>query len=333
VPNPDAPPTLYDLARESGVSLATASRVINGSERRVAEAYRQRVFAAAERIGYSANVSAQAVARGTSRLAALLVSDITDPFFAAVTAGVSRAAEAEGFLVTMSVTDRRSDREVELLRVIRGFRPRLVLVIGSRPVDEPTFELEKQLTELRRAGAGIVIVGHHRLPFASVRAGDAAGARDLAAAIVASGRQRVGILAGPAELSTAVARADGFRAGLADAGLEPILVVHGEFGRGGGYSAALDVTDSIDALLAVNDVMAIGALTALRERGIAVPSHVAVAGFDDIANAQDAVPPLSTVRIDLELLGERAVAVALAGNDETVEVLPVHTVLRASTGH
>jgi len=324
---------LYDLARESGVSLATASRVINGSERRVAEAYRQRVFAAAERIGYSANVSAQAVARGTSRLAALLVSDITDPFFAAVTAGVSRAAEAEGFLVTMSVTDRRSDREVELLRVIRGFRPRLVLVIGSRPVDEPTFELEKQLTELRRAGAGIVIVGHHRLPFASVRAGDAAGARDLAAAIVASGRQRVGILAGPAELSTAVARADGFRAGLADAGLEPILVVHGEFGRGGGYSAALDVTASIDALLAVNDVMAIGALTALRERGIAVPSHVAVAGFDDIANAQDAVPPLSTVRIDLELLGERAVAVALAGNDETVEVLPVHTVLRASTGH
>jgi LacI family transcriptional regulator len=334
VPKPDAPPTLYDLAREAGVSLATASRVVNGSERKVAEAYRVRVLEAAGRIGYRANLSAQAVARGTSKLAALLVSDIVDPFFAAVTAGVSRAAEAEGLLVTMSVTDRRSDRELELLREIGGFRPRLVLLIGSRRTSEPSSELEDELRELRRAGADVVVVGHHHLPFASVRADDATGARELAEAVAAAGRRRVAILAGPDDLSTAVARVEGFRAGLSAAGLAPVAVVHGEFGRSGGHATALEAVDAgADALLAVNDVMALGALSALRERGIPVPHQVAVAGFDDIAAAADAVPALSTVRIDLEALGERAVAVALRGDDSAAEVVPAHPVLRASTGH
>lgn len=335
MPNPDAPPTLYDLAREAGVSLATASRVINGSERRVAEPYRVKVLQAAQRIGYNANLSAQAVARGTSRLAALLVSDIADPFFAAVTAGVSRAAEAEGLLVTMSVTDRRSDRELELLRGIRGFRPRLVLLIGSRPSHESGSELEDELREFQRAGAGIVVVGHHGLPFASVRADDAGGGRELAASVVGSGRRRIGILAGPPDLGIAVVRTEGFRTGLADAGLEPVAIVHGDFGRDGGHASALAAlaAGELDALLAVNDVMAIGALAALRERGIDVPGEIAVAGFDDIATARDAVPALSTVRIDLELMGERAVAAGLAGDATMAEVLPAHPVLRASTGH
>lgn len=334
MPKPDAPPTLYDLAREAGVSLATASRVINGSARTVAEPFRVRVLEAADRIGYNANLSAQAVARGTSRLAALLVSDIVDPFFAAVAAGVSRAAEAEGLLVTMSVTDRRADRELELLRAIRGFRPRLVLLIGSRPLTEAGTELEDELRELQRAGADVVVVGHHSLPFASVRADDATGAHELARAVAAAGRRRIAILAGPAGLSTAVARADGFRSGLAAEGLEPVAVLHGEFGRSGGYVAALQAVDAgADALLAANDVMAIGALSALRERGLSVPEDVAVAGFDDIAGAADAVPPLSTVRIDLEALGERAVAVAIGGDADVSEVVPVQLVLRASTGH
>jgi LacI family transcriptional regulator len=334
VPRPDGPPTLYDLAREAGVSLATASRVINGSERQVAEDYRNRVLEAAARIGYSANLSAQAVARGSSRFAALLVSDIVDPFFASVAAGVSRAAEAEGLLVTMSVTDRRTERELDALRAIKGFRPRLVLLIGSRRVVEPSAELEAELRELRRGGADVVVVGHHHLPFASVRADDAAGARDLAAAVAATGRRRIAILAGPPDLSTAVERTEGFRAGLAGAGLEPVIVEHGDFGRDGGFTAAARALDAgADAILAANDVMAIGALAELRSRGIRVPEDVAVAGFDDIPAARDAVPALTSVRIDLETLGERAVAIALAGDDAAAEVLPVSPVLRASTGH
>lgn len=336
MPTPEGPPTLYDLAREAGVSLATASRVINGSERTVAESYRRRVLEAAERIGYRANLSAQAVARGGSRLAALLVSDIVDPFFASVAAGVSRAAEAEGLLVTMSVTERRTDRELESLRAIRGFRPRLVILIGSRQVTEPSSELEDELRALRRGGADVVVVGQHHLPFASVRADDAGGARDLAREIADSGRRRIAILGGPRDLTTAVERVAGFRAGLAEAGIEPVMVEHGDFGRDGGLVAAVRVLDAnpgVDALLAVNDVMAIGALTALRSSGRRVPDDVAVSGFDDIGAAVDAVPALSTAHIDLEALGERAVAVALAGDDTAAEVLPVRTVLRASTGH
>ena len=90
--------------------------------------------------------------------------------------------------------------------------------------------------------------------------------------------------------------------------------------------------DGIDAVFAVNDVMAIGALTAFREAGIAVPGRLAVAGFDDIPGARDADPALTTVRIDLEALGECAVELALSDDPSTNVVLPTHIVRRASTG-
>lgn len=95
-----APPrgaaTLHDVAREAGVSLATASRVLNGSTRKVADSYRERVEAAAERLGYTANLSAQATARGTSAIVALLVADIADPYFGQLASGVAAAPTRPG---------------------------------------------------------------------------------------------------------------------------------------------------------------------------------------------------------------------------------------------
>src|SRR6187402_3319594 len=96
-----SPPSLYDVAREAGVSLATASRTLNGSARRVNDEYRAKVLAAAAKLGYSANLSAQAVARGASSTVSLLVSDIADPYFSSIAAGVIRAADEHGLAVTM----------------------------------------------------------------------------------------------------------------------------------------------------------------------------------------------------------------------------------------
>ena len=128
--------TLNDVAREAGVSLATASRVLNGSTRAVGDDMRERVEAASARLGYTANLSAQAVARGTTSTVALVVSDIADPYFSSIASGVIRGAEAGKLLVTIGVTERRSERELELVRTLRGQRPRVLILAGSRSADD-----------------------------------------------------------------------------------------------------------------------------------------------------------------------------------------------------
>ena len=112
--------TLHDVAREAGVSLATASRVLNGSERKVAESFRERVEAAAVKLGYTANVSAQATARGTSPVIALLVADIADPYFGLIASGVARGADEHGLVVTIAIRERDAAREAGMVGGVRG---------------------------------------------------------------------------------------------------------------------------------------------------------------------------------------------------------------------
>ncbi|GMA34813.1 LacI family DNA-binding transcriptional regulator [Demequina litorisediminis] len=135
-----SPVTLHDVAREAGVSLATASRSLNGSTRNVKAANRERVLEAAQRLGYSANASAQAVARGTSTTVALLVGDISDPYFSSIAAGVVGAAEDNHLIVTMAETRRDPEREVELVRTLRGQRPRAIILAASRRAADPHAE-------------------------------------------------------------------------------------------------------------------------------------------------------------------------------------------------
>ena len=325
------PATLYDVAEQAGVSLATASRVLNGSARIVAEDYRVRVTAAAEALGYHPNRSAQATARGTAAIVALLVADIADPFFSSIAAGVTREAERHGLLVTIAETDRDADREHDLIQQLRGIRPRLLVLAGSRFHHEPGHD--RLVAQLRGVGGDVVLVGQTELPFGAVRIENRRGAEALARELVATGHRTSAVLAGPEGLIAAVERVEGFVEGLRAAGApEPLAVLHGAFDRDGGYEAAHRYAASgmrADVLFAVNDVMAIGAMTALREAGVDVPGTTGVAGFDDIASALDAVPALTTVRIELEEAGERAVRLGLEGGDGVA--LGTRVVLRGST--
>jgi LacI family transcriptional regulator len=327
-------PTLYDVAREAGVSLATASRALNGSTRVVKDEYRTRVLAAAERLGYTPNLSAQAVARGTSSTVALLVSDIADPYFSSIAAGVNRAAAAAGLHVTMAVTNRDAGQEISLVRLLRGQRPRAIILAGSRFTAEQDREtLLAELEAYIATGGSVSLISEHDMQFPTVAIDNAAGADALARTLLGLGYRGFGILAGPENLVTARERAAAFAAALP---APPRTVVHGEFSREAGFAAMSSIIDAgldgLDLVFAVNDVMAIGALAALRERGIPVPGRIAVAGFDDIPMAADANPPLTTARIDLEAAGAAAVELALAEapSPSTVRV-PVEVVVRAST--
>jgi LacI family transcriptional regulator len=334
-------PTLHDVAEAAGVSLATASRALNGSARKVKEEYRARVLAAATRLNYSPNTSAQAVVRGRTNAIGIVVSDITDPYFSAVAAGVFRAAESAGLIATIAVSERRPEKELQIVAALRGQRPRGLVMIGSRFADAGLTErLERELRAFEAEGGRVALVSQEGLPFSTVAFDNSTAARSLAERLVGLGYRSFTVMSGPPELITARDRSAGFIGGLRDAGVpdERIDLISGDFTRDGGYAAAGEFLGRLprsELIFAANDVMAVGAMARLREAGFELPAGVAVAGFDDITTLRDVTPALTTVRLPLAQSGETAVALILADEEDRVEPavvrLPGQIVVRSST--
>ncbi|WP_431279555.1 LacI family DNA-binding transcriptional regulator [Leifsonia poae] len=327
--------TLAQVAAHAGVSLATASRALNGSTRKVNAELQDRVLASAAALGYSANVQAQAVARGTTNTVAIVVGDIADPYFSSIAAGVIRVADERGLIVTLTATGADAAREVATLSALKGQRPRAVILAGSRHADAvgaPSGSAA-ELVAIERGGARVAIIGAAAPGLRSVPVQNREGAASLARALVERGYTDFVVLAGPENLLTARDRADGFRDVIPDAQLIP-----GAFTRDGGYesTAALLATGARPGcIFAVTDVMALGAMTAMRDAGLTPGVDIAVAGFDDIPLVQDVTPSLTTVALPLAEIGARALELALADLPQAVSSLasPVAgtVTLRAST--
>lgn len=333
-----AAPTLHDVARQAGVSVATASRALNGSTTRtVRPEYISRVVAAAERLGYQPHLSAQAIALGSTPTAALVVSDIDDPYFSSIAGGVIAAAQARALIPTVAVADRSPARELQIVRTLRGQRPRVIIVAGSRIDGAGTdAALADELQAYQAVGGRVVIVSQESLAFPTVAIDNAGGGRQLASALVGLGYRRFAVLCAAREIRTSRDRCDGFLAGLRDAGGPEPLVVETRFTRDGGYEATRPLLDggppTVDAIVAVNDVMAIGAMTAIRDAGFTPGTDVGVAGFDDISWCADLDPALTTVAIPLHEVGVMAMGLAL-GDDAQQPVIrvPTNVILRDST--
>ena len=319
--------TLQDVADRAGVSLTTASRVVNEGARRVGPGLAQRVNQAVTELGYTANLQARAVATGQSTMVGVVVHDIADPYFSSIAAGLIEAAEARQLLVCMSSTAATEVAEREYVALMRAQRARAVILIGSRTDDTAAREaLRAEIVAFTGSGGRVVAVGQDLLGVDTVLPENSAGAEALARAMVAVGHRRFAVLAGPRGLLTARDRLDGFRAGLAawNVPLEAAQVVHGPFTRDGGYEAMSAVLAAAgpehealpDCVFAVTDVMAMGALARLRAGGLAVPADIALAGFDDIGTLRDVYPPLTTVRLPLKRMGEMAAGLVLAESSD-----------------
>jgi len=330
-------PTIVDVARLAGVSPATASRAFNGSERQVKEANLQRVLAAARQLDYVPNASAQTVRRGDTKTIALLISDITDPYFAWMAAGVIERAAETGLNVTVAVTNRDAAKELELVRLFRAQRPRVIVLGGSRHQSPAALrELRDELQAYEADGGRIVDVSQSGMPFDSVSLGNEDGARQLAQRLAGIGYRSFAVIAGPDEPGAAEDRVRGFRAGLVELGLAPREqdIVRTSFSWDGGYAAVRSLAlDRIELVFAVSDMMALGALACLREDGLSVPGDVALAGYDDIAPLRDVIPSLTSVRIPLKDVGAEAVSVGLAARQATQvrALVTPEVLLRAST--
>jgi LacI family transcriptional regulator len=338
---PGSQVTLQDVADRAGVSITTASRVINDGSRRVGADLAQRVHQAVADLGYTANLQARAVATGRSSMVGVVVRDIADPYFSSIAAGLIDVAESRQLLVCVSSTPASEIAEREYVAMMRAQRARAVILIGSRTDDAAARgALSEEIAAFGRQGGRAVCVGQPLLGVDTIMPENAASADALARALAALGHRRFAVLAGPRGLLTVQDRIDGFRAGLAawSVDLDPARVVYGAFTRDGGYEAMSAVLAAggplPDCVFAVNDVMAVGALARLRAAGIAVPADVAVAGFDDILTLRDVTPPLTTVRLPLTRMGEMAASLVLTDGDPgrpRVVPVPGEVIMRDST--
>lgn len=331
--------TLADVALLAGVSLATASRALGrGHGRTVTPELRARVQAAALELNYSPNAHAQAM-RGGSTTIGLLVHDIADPFAATVASGVMAAAEEHGLVVTIASTGGNPDREVTLVETLRRQRVTSVILAGSRFADPDSNRwLAEEVAAIRAADGRVAVIGQQQFPSSGVLIDNHGGGRALAETLWALGYRRFAVLAGPDSLLTAEDRVAGFLAGLAGHGLDlpPELMVGSDFSRDGGYAGMTELIEhgplsEVDCIFAVNDVMAVGAMAALREHGLSVPGDVAVAGFDDIPMLRDVLPALTTVRLPLVAIGRMAFELARTDAEVTTRTVSGEVVVRAST--
>jgi LacI family transcriptional regulator len=333
--------SITEVARLAGVSIATASRVVSSSDYPVSAGTRERVLEAARTLDYVPNALARGLLKSQVPVVAVIVHDITDPYFAEVVRGVEDAASPAGFLVITCSSERDAERERSYVRLLRSMRAAAVIFAGSG-LDSPAAneEMGRHLAAMSDQGAAIVHLSPHAQGEPEVGVDNAAGISSMVAALVALGHRRIAFLAGPRSLIVARQRLAGYRRGLAEAGVafDERLVVSTGFDREGGalgVDTLLAGEAAFTAVCCANDLLALGALGRLAELGIEVPGRVSVAGFDDVSVAAMTAPSLSTVRLPLREMGRRGFAHAgrlLAGESPAREVLPTELVMRDSTG-
>jgi LacI family transcriptional regulator len=334
--------TLADVARRAGVSPATVSRVVSGSDRRVTDELRARVLKAVEDLHYVPNAHAQLLARAHRIAVGVIVHDVSDPYFAEITRGLQRVATEHGRLLIICNSYRDPERELEYVELLRAQQVAAIVLAGSGYHDAAfTRTLNGKLRAYERTGGRIAVIGRHELAGDAVIPDNEAGGYLLGDEVYRLGHRRVGVIAGPKQLTTTTDRVAGLRRAARAHGrtLPARRVVYGDFDRDSGAVAAahlLDAEPDLTAIVALNDAMAIGVLAELRARRIPVPGQVSVAGFDDMPIARDVTPALTTIRLPLAEMGARAMTLALGdpgpGGGARHEHVEAELVRRESAG-
>jgi LacI family transcriptional regulator len=327
--------TIADVAREAGVSAATVSRVLNGTAT-VSSDRADRVREAAERLRYQPSGPARALRRQRTTLWAAIVADIENPFFTSMLRGVEDIAQRESHRLVLCNSDEDVDKEAAYIDVAIADRMAGVIIAVASTTrssvqalidaDIPVVAVDR---DVRNPAVDAVLVDN-RL-----------GARHATEHLLDGGASRVACITGPSRLSNAETRLAGYRDALAERGvaLDPDLVRRADFREDGGHRAACSLLDGPappDAIFVTNNLMTLGALRALRERGCAVPDDVTLVGFDDAPWTSLVTPPLSVVAQPTAEIGRQAaelLASAGSGRPARRIVLAPTLVVRESSRH
>lgn len=329
--------TIRDVAEQAGVSTMTVSRVLNNSGY-VSQDARERVETAVADLGYVPNTIGLSLRFKRTKTIALVLTDITNPFFTTIARGVEDVASDRGFTVILCNTDESESEQARYLNSLHQRRVDGVLLV-------PAASAPAAVQWLQKRGMPAVLIDR-RVPGIRVdvvRCDSEGGAHDVTQHLIGLGHRNIAVLTGPAQVSTAGDRVQGFLRAHREAGLDtnPALIMHGQYTLAGGagmMAQALQVRPRPTAVFAANNFIAIGAYRALRDAGLSVPDDMSLVAFDDLPAALMLDPFLTVAaqpayemgRLATELLLER-----LAGTTpfEPREILlPTTLVIRRSSG-
>lgn len=327
--------TIHDVARLARVSPSTVSNLLNGRHDRMQPATRQRVQQAIDRLSYTPSRLARQLKMGYAPNIGLIVPSVANPFWGAVARAVEEAALVHGFRVLLGNSERDVERELSYAEEMwaQGI---CGIIFGSSPLSLA------HLLGLVERGLYIVAFDRQtqrgdRLDIDSVAIDNVRGARLATEHLLALGHRRIGLLSGPIRTVSRMDRLEGYRSALAEAGLtfDPRLVWEGvansafgdpegaQLGRSGAREI-LSMPDRPTALLAINDMYALGAYAGARDLGLRVPAMVSIVGFDDLVLADIVDPPLTTVRQPLQEMTRVAVERLISYLERKTADTPAH---------
>jgi len=293
-----ADPTIRDVARRAQVSVASVSRALNNFAN-VSEHTRARVADAVRELGYVPHAGARSLSLARTNAIGVVLPDLHGEFFSEIVRGMDKQANSRGYLLLLSNMHAGTTQSTNVLKALRGRVDGMIVMAPHLS--------ETELGAALPGGTPAILVNTPSDNHNGIRLDNAAGARAVADHFLERGRKRIVHIAGPEGNIDARERAESFRKALARKEVK-FEVVQGDFSEESGEAAIRSLIGSgasFDAVFAANDMMASGALQALREAGFAVPRDVAVAGFDDIPLARHI--GLTTVRVRIAELGERAI--------------------------
>jgi len=326
--------SIREVAHAAGVSTATVSHVINNT-RYVSDEVRARVLEAVERCGYYPNAHARSLASGRSQILGLLISDIANPFFPELVKAIETAAFERGYDVVLSNTDYDPERTSHYVRRMIERKVAGVALMTS----EIDVALIEELAQ-RQVAVVFLDLGKPDQHMSNLRVNYGAGIEEAVRHLVSLGHRSIAFVSGPPRLRSAARRLEAFRGSIRHhlPGAH-VRIYDGDFKLDGGrraIRAMLLGSELPTAVLAANDLMALGVMSELRMSGASVPGDVSVVGFDDIEFASLSEPQLTTVSLPRTELGRRAVEALMKtiGHSEQrgVEIeIPTRLVIRGST--
>jgi LacI family transcriptional regulator, repressor for deo operon, udp, cdd, tsx, nupC, and nupG len=326
--------TIRDVAKDAGVSIATVSRVVNNLSN-VQKDTREKVMNAIKKLNFNPNILGRNLRRMETKMALVLSPDITNPFFSNVVKGIEDEAVRNGYNILICNTNYNFKREYEYFELLKNKLTDGVIFIGhsleSTDISEIAHKFPLvQCCEFKKDA---------NLPFVTID--DFAAAYMAVNHLISIGRKKIGLLTCDSTCKSTVQRVEGYKKCLKDAGMEfdSNNIIYGCYNFISGLRATkqlLSKTKGLDALFAINDLMAIGAMAAIKEAGLRIPQDIALVGFDDISMASMCDPTLTTIaqpKYDMGCLSMQLLLKQIKGGTAEIDeiILEHELVIRQST--
>jgi LacI family transcriptional regulator len=327
--------TIRDVAKRASVSIATVSRVINSNPHKVNHETRSKILKAVKELDYRPNALAQGLIMKKSMTIGVIIPDISNPYYAEIVRGVQDGAEDLGYAVVLQNTDRKKERIIKCIHVLRDKQADGIIFSGGR------IHGDEILSSLKEITGRVVVIGRHGVDAPAVNVDNEGGAVQAVSHLTDLGHAQIGFISGPKTSTSIIDRFRGYRATLEQNGrrYEKNWVKEGNLTPESGYQAAkeiLNLKTRPTAILACNDLMAFGAVHAAKSLGLGVPEDLSVIGFDNIPLSSYFDPPLTTVEIPMYSVGMAAIqmlADLLAGRGvERLRLFKTNLLVRESTG-